>query len=152
MAALAILLIAAVWLSWQFAWRWLANKTDDLLRADLGYWVCMFIAGTLGTVIGDYCSHNLRLDDAGAALLLSPIVVLLLVTGRRGLLLSTAVLLADVSGDQGGRDGGRRSRFRPEHAWPAIEHCSHGNSVRRAAADLEAVRKSGANPGRAFVT
>src|ERR1700733_723491 len=26
MAALTILLIAAVWLSWQFAWRWLANK------------------------------------------------------------------------------------------------------------------------------
>jgi uncharacterized membrane-anchored protein len=87
MAALTILLIAAVWLSWQFAWRWLANKTDDLLRADLGYWVCMFIAGTLGTVIGDFCSHNLRLDDAGASLLLSPIVVLLFLTGRRGVLL-----------------------------------------------------------------
>ena len=86
MAALAILLIAAVWLSWQFSWRWLANKTDDLLRADLGYWICMFIAGTLGTVIGDYCSHNLGLDDAGASLLLSPIVVLLFLTGRRGLL------------------------------------------------------------------
>jgi uncharacterized membrane-anchored protein len=76
-----------VWLSWQFAWRWLANKTDDLLRADLGYWVCMFIAGTLGTVIGDFCSHNLRLDDAGASLLLSLIVVLLFLTGRRGVLL-----------------------------------------------------------------
>jgi uncharacterized membrane-anchored protein len=87
MAALTILLVAAVWLSWQFAWRWLANKTDDLLRADLGYWVCMFIAGTLGTVIGDFCSHNLRLDDAGASLLLSPIVVLLFLTGRRGVLL-----------------------------------------------------------------
>jgi uncharacterized membrane-anchored protein len=87
MAALTILLIAAVWLSWQLAWRWLANKTDDLLRADLGYWICMFTAGTLGTVIGDFCSHNLRLDDAGAALLLSPIVALLLLTGRRGLLL-----------------------------------------------------------------
>jgi uncharacterized membrane-anchored protein len=86
MAALGILLIAAVWLSWQFSWRWLANKTDDLLRADLGYWICMFIAGTLGTVIGDYCSHNLGLDDAGASLLLSPIVVLLFLTGRRGLL------------------------------------------------------------------
>jgi uncharacterized membrane-anchored protein len=87
MAALTILLIAAVWLSWKFAWRWLANKADDLLRADLGYWICMFIAGTLGTVIGDYCSHNLGFNDAGAALLLSPIVVLLFVTGSRGLLL-----------------------------------------------------------------
>jgi uncharacterized membrane-anchored protein len=87
MAVLAVLLTAAVWLSWKFTWRLLANKTDDLLRADLGYWVCMFIAGTLGTVIGDFCSHNLALDDAGAALLLSPIVVLLFVIGRRELLL-----------------------------------------------------------------
>jgi uncharacterized membrane-anchored protein len=87
MTALTILLIAAVWLSCQFAWRWLANKTDDLLRADLGYWVCMFIAGTLGTVIGDFCSHNMRLDDAGAAILLSPIVAILFLIGRRGPLL-----------------------------------------------------------------
>jgi uncharacterized membrane-anchored protein len=54
MGALTILLIAAVWFGWQFAWRWLAKETDDLLRANFGYWVCMFIAGTLGTVIGDY--------------------------------------------------------------------------------------------------
>jgi uncharacterized membrane-anchored protein len=84
MAALAILLIAAVWLSWQFAWRWLADKADNVLRADLGYWVCMFIAGTLGTVIGDFCSHNMGLDDAGAAALLSPIVAVLLLIGQRG--------------------------------------------------------------------
>ena len=69
MAALTLILIAALWMSWQFAWRRLANKADDVLRADLGYWACMFIAGTLGTVIGDFCSHNLHLGDAGAALL-----------------------------------------------------------------------------------
>jgi uncharacterized membrane-anchored protein len=84
MAALTILLVAALWLSWQFAWRQLANKADNLLRADLGYWTCMFIAGTLGTVIGDFCSHNLRLDDAGAMALLSPMVVVLFLIGRRG--------------------------------------------------------------------
>jgi uncharacterized membrane-anchored protein len=33
----------------------------------------MFISGTLGTVIGDFCSHNMGLDDAGASILLSPI-------------------------------------------------------------------------------
>jgi uncharacterized membrane-anchored protein len=87
MVALAILLIAAVWLSWRFAWRRLANKADEVLCADLGYWVCMFLAGTLGTVIGDYSSHNLKLDDAGAAILLSPIVALLFVAGRNGRLL-----------------------------------------------------------------
>jgi uncharacterized membrane-anchored protein len=66
MAGLTVLLVAALWLTWQFAWRRLADKTDNVLRADLGYWICMFIAGTLGTVIGDFCSHNLGLDDAGA--------------------------------------------------------------------------------------
>jgi len=84
MAALAILLVASVWLSWQFAWRWLADKADNVLRADLGYWVCMFIAGTLGTVIGDFSSHNMRLDDAGASALLSPVVAALFLIGRRG--------------------------------------------------------------------
>ena len=79
-----MLLVAAVWLSWRFAWRQLANKADEVLCADLGYWVCMFLAGTLGTVIGDYSSHNLKLDDAGAAILLSPIVALLFVAGRNG--------------------------------------------------------------------
>jgi uncharacterized membrane-anchored protein len=83
-AVLTILLVAALWLSWQFAWRRLAGKTDNLLRADAGYWVSMFIAGTLGTVIGDFCSHNLHLDDAGAAILLSPIVAALFLIGRQG--------------------------------------------------------------------
>jgi uncharacterized membrane-anchored protein len=48
----------------------------------------MFIAGTLGTVIGDYCSHNLHLGDGGAAILLSPILGLLFLTSRGGLLRS----------------------------------------------------------------
>lgn len=43
--------------------------------------------GELGTEIGDYCSHNLKLDDGGAAILLSPIVLLLFVLGRGGRLL-----------------------------------------------------------------
>jgi uncharacterized membrane-anchored protein len=84
---LAIVLAGAVWLSWRFSWRALADKLDNVLCADLGYWVCMFIAGTLGTVIGDYCSHNLKLDDAGAAILLSPIVAALFLAGREGRLL-----------------------------------------------------------------
>ncbi|MBV9461630.1 MAG: hypothetical protein JO141_29515 [Bradyrhizobium sp.] len=93
---LAILLIAAVWLSWRFAWRQLANKADEVLCADLGYWVCMFLAGTLGTVIGDYSSHNLKLEDAGAAILLSPIVALLFIAGRNGRLLLLPLYWATV--------------------------------------------------------
>jgi uncharacterized membrane-anchored protein len=87
MVALAILLVAAAWLSWRLVWRNQADKSENVLRADFGYWVCMFVAGTLGTVIGDYCSHNLRLDDAGAAILLSPIVAMLFVIVRQGPLL-----------------------------------------------------------------
>ena len=47
----------------------------------------MFISGTLGTVIGDFCSHNMGLDDAGASVLLSPIMAVLFLAGRGGRLL-----------------------------------------------------------------
>src|SRR6202035_5467282 len=50
MAALLILLVGAVWLSWKFFWRHRSAKSDSVLGADLGYWISMFIAGTLGTV------------------------------------------------------------------------------------------------------
>jgi uncharacterized membrane-anchored protein len=86
--ALAAVLIAALVASWQFVWRRLADKTDSVLRADTGYWTSMFIAGSLGTVIGDYCSHDLHLGDAGASLALVPILALLFVTARNGLLRS----------------------------------------------------------------
>ena len=47
----------------------------------------MFISGTLGTVIGDFCSHNMGLDESGASILLSPIVAVLFLAGRGGRLL-----------------------------------------------------------------
>jgi len=90
-AGLAALLVAALLASWQFAWRLQSEKADNtnsVLRADAGYWTSMFIAGTLGTVIGDYCSHNLHLGDAWASLLLGAILALLFVTARNGLLRS----------------------------------------------------------------
>jgi repeat uncharacterized protein DUF347 len=80
-------LVAAIFASWQFAWRRQSgeNKTSDtVLRADAGYWISMFIAGTLGTVIGDYCSHDLHLGDGGASLLLVPILALMFVLARNG--------------------------------------------------------------------
>jgi uncharacterized membrane-anchored protein len=89
--ALVAALVLALAAGWQFAWRRQADKsasTDTVLRADSGYWVSMFIAGSLGTVIGDYCSHDLQLGDAGASILLSPILGLLFVVARGGLLQS----------------------------------------------------------------
>jgi uncharacterized membrane-anchored protein len=88
---LAALLITALSASWQFVWGRLAEKTDgsdSVLRADTGYWASMFIAGSLGTVIGDYCSHDLHLGDGGASLVLVPILALLFVIARNGLLRS----------------------------------------------------------------
>jgi uncharacterized membrane-anchored protein len=91
MAGLAVLLVAALLASWQFVWRRQPDKVGNdgsVLRADAGYWTSMFIAGTLGTVIGDYCSHNLNLGDAAASLVLGAILALLFVTSRSRLLQS----------------------------------------------------------------
>ena len=86
-AALTALLAAAVAVSWQWLWRRKPDQGDAaVLRADSGYWISMLIAGTLGTVIGDYCSHNLHLGDAEASILLSLILGLLFVVARGGLL------------------------------------------------------------------
>jgi uncharacterized membrane-anchored protein len=85
MAGLAVLLAATLFASWQLVWRKAPEKAGaegSVLRADVGYWTSMFIAGTLGTVIGDYCSHNLHLGDAWASLLLGSILAALFVTAR----------------------------------------------------------------------
>ncbi len=90
-AGLAAILALALFASWQFAWRRQSDKGnagDAILRADLGYWISMFIAGSLGTVIGDYCSHDLHLGDGGGSLLLVPVLALLFVIARNGLLRS----------------------------------------------------------------
>jgi hypothetical protein len=134
-AVLTVLLIAAVWASWHFAWRRETDKSDAVLRADLGYWVCMFLAGTLGTEAGDYSSHNLKLGDAGAALLLSPMVALMLVAGRAAPAL--AGLLDDGRHDPGRRHGGGRLPGRPPHARIAAQHASHGPRAHRRARRLE---------------
>ena len=87
-AGLAAALAVAVVASWQLTSR--PDKrdgADSVLRADAGYWLSMFIAGTLGTVIGDFSSHNLHLGDAQASLVLSAGLGLLFAIARDGLLL-----------------------------------------------------------------
>jgi uncharacterized membrane-anchored protein len=93
MVALTVVLVVALLASWQLSWRRLSDKPDGpdtVLRADFGYWVSMFIAGTLGTVIGDYCSHDLHLGDAEASILLGAILAALFLLARDGLLRSLA--------------------------------------------------------------
>jgi uncharacterized membrane-anchored protein len=85
MACLALLLAIAVAKVWAARRRTTsANRNRELLRADAMYWVSMLVAGTLGTVIGDYVSHNLRLGDGLASMALGlPLGVLFLI-GSRG--------------------------------------------------------------------
>jgi uncharacterized membrane-anchored protein len=91
MAGLAVLLALSVAAAWQLSWRNAANKADaqsNLLRADYGYWLAMLIAGTLGTVMGDFFSHDLHLGNAVASLVLSALLAPFLVLGARQLLWS----------------------------------------------------------------
>jgi uncharacterized membrane-anchored protein len=111
MAGLAVLLALSVAAAWQLSWRKLtwrnaANKTDarsNLLRADYGYWLAMLIAGTLGTVMGDFFSHDLHLGNAVASLVLSALLAPFLVLGARQLLWSlplywTTIVLVRAAG------------------------------------------------------
>jgi uncharacterized membrane-anchored protein len=91
MAGLAVLLALSVAAAWQLSWRDAANKADaqsNLLRADYGYWLAMLIAGTLGTVMGDFFSHDLHLGNAVASIALSALLAPFLVLGARQLLWS----------------------------------------------------------------
>jgi uncharacterized membrane-anchored protein len=86
MAGLAVLLALSVAAAWQLSWRNAADKTDaqsNLLRADFGYWLAMLIAGTLGTVMGDFFSHDLHLGNAVASIVLSALLAPFLVLGVR---------------------------------------------------------------------
>lgn len=78
MAGLALALAVTVTLAWTM-WKLTAPLTEDpkrlLLRADIPYWLSMLLAGALGTVLGDYCSHDLYLGDARASVMLSAILL-----------------------------------------------------------------------------
>ena len=49
------------------------------------YWISMFLAGVLGTLLGDYCSFTLKLGNFLAMIVLGMIVGVLLLKGRKGL-------------------------------------------------------------------
>jgi uncharacterized membrane-anchored protein len=90
-AGLTAVLVIALFASWQLWWRRQSDNSDGpdtVLRADLGYWVSMFTAGALGTVIGDYCSHDWHLGDAEASIVLSAVLAALFLMARNGLLRS----------------------------------------------------------------
>jgi uncharacterized membrane-anchored protein len=86
MAGLALCLAVSVAAAWRLWWRHAPDKNDapnNLLRADAGYWLAMLIAGTLGTVMGDFFSHDLHLGNAVASLILSALLAPFFIVGAR---------------------------------------------------------------------
>ena len=91
MTGLAVLLALSVAAAWRLLWSHAADKTDaerNLLRADSGYWLAMLIAGTLGTVGGDFFSHDLHLGNALASIALCALLAPFFLLGARRLLWS----------------------------------------------------------------
>ena len=87
MAGLAVALALAVtFVAQRRRQAGISDSKQTLLTADALYWISMFLAGTLGTVMGDYVSHNLHLGDALAALALGLPLAVLFIVGSRGLL------------------------------------------------------------------
>jgi uncharacterized membrane-anchored protein len=84
MAGLVALLALSVAAAWRLMWRQRPDNTaaqGNLLRADYGYWLAMLIAGTTGTVMGDFFSHDLHLGNAMASLVLSALLAPFFVAG-----------------------------------------------------------------------
>jgi uncharacterized membrane-anchored protein len=97
-AILAVLLLVAVFASWQLSWKRQAEKAgSSVVTADLGYWISMFVAGTLGTVTGDYVGHDLRLGNSAAAAAQGVPLGLLFVVGRNGLLRTLPIYWVTVA-------------------------------------------------------
>ncbi len=95
MVGLAVLLVAVVTLAARSA-KPAADGRSAVLRADTAYWVSMLLAGTMGTVLGDYTSHNLHLDDAGGSLVLSAVLAVFFLVGARGLIWTVPFYWATV--------------------------------------------------------
>jgi uncharacterized membrane-anchored protein len=98
--ALALVLAVVVTLAWN-AWRRTSKAGLDpkrlVLSADSNYWVSMLIAGTLGTVMGDYFSHNLHLGNALASIVLALPLACFFLAGRRGRILQPALYWSTVA-------------------------------------------------------
>ena len=85
MVGLAVLLAAAVAAVHDRARRTASqDRRRELLTADWLYWIGMLLAGALGTVIGDYVSHNLKLGDVMASVALGVPLAVLFFVGSRG--------------------------------------------------------------------
>jgi len=97
MAILAVVLALVIALAWKRRWKSLGGGPKAaVLSADTPYWLGMLLAGTLGTVMGDYFSHNLQLGDAVGAIVLTAILAAMFAVGSRGLIWSLPFYWATI--------------------------------------------------------
>jgi uncharacterized membrane-anchored protein len=97
MAILAVILALVIALAWKTRWKSLAGGPKAaVLSADAPYWLGMLLAGTLGTIMGDYFSHNLQLGDAVGAIVLSAILAAMFAAGSKGLIWSLPFYWATI--------------------------------------------------------
>ncbi|HEY4079709.1 MAG TPA: hypothetical protein VGM81_03360 [Burkholderiaceae bacterium] len=61
-----------------------ARSTEPSVRVDTPYWVCMMLAGVLGTLAGDWLAEDIGLKTLGATAVYGLFVAAMLYTGRGG--------------------------------------------------------------------
>ncbi len=66
-------------------WRLSPRPADNTVKVGWLYWLCMIMAGVVGTIGGDYASFGLRLMPPGTAAVFSAVTALLVAVGFKRL-------------------------------------------------------------------
>ena len=85
------LFIGAVWVYRQ------RTRLSNTIRVTPIYWVCMILAGVLGTLVGDCASFRMHLTPPGAAVVVGALVATMLTIGRRGQILTPVLYWTTVA-------------------------------------------------------
>lgn len=89
------LFVCAVWVYCRFYNA--VTTLGDTVRVTPNYWVCMTLAGVLGTLVGDFASYILHLTPPGAAVVVGALVAIMLRIGRRRQILAPALYWTTVA-------------------------------------------------------
>jgi uncharacterized membrane-anchored protein len=89
------LFVCAVWVYRRFFDA--VTTLGDTVRVTPSYWVCMMLAGVLGTLAGDFASFRLHLTPPGAAVVVGALVAMTLTIGRRGQILAPSLYWITVA-------------------------------------------------------
>ncbi len=89
------LFVCAVWVYRRFYNP--VNTLSDTVRVTPSYWVCMMLAGVLGTLAGDFASFRLHLTPPGATVVVGILVAMMLRISRRRQILVPALYWTTVA-------------------------------------------------------